>query len=171
MPDALPFVTLHEDEFEDLCCDVFEKEPNISEAQRFGVRGQRQDGIDIKASRHDGGTEVAQCKCYAVFKKADLVAAVTAFRKANNVWKGWDVRRFVVCVACSVRDRRIQDEYQKCREQFQRDGIVFELWGDTSLAQKIRHDRPLVEKYFAGEKLRTLCGSAFAVGSQLSPLD
>ena len=27
MPDALPFVTLHEDEFEDLCCDVFEKEP------------------------------------------------------------------------------------------------------------------------------------------------
>jgi hypothetical protein len=172
MAEPLPFVAMHEDDFEDLCCDLLQKEPDISTAERFGVRGQQQNGIDIRAYRGDGGAEVAQSKRYTAFTKANLSAAAKTFLASRDIWKNWDVRRFVVCVACDVRDRRVQDEYQNLREQFQRQGIIFELWGDTILASKLRGDRTLAEKYFAGEKLRRLSGSAFASdAAQLSPIE
>jgi hypothetical protein len=172
MFEALPFITLNEDTFEDLCCDLFQKEPEISTAQRFGVRGQRQNGIDIRAYRRDGTTEVGQCKRQLLFTKANLEAASAEFRASRSVWESWGVQRFVVFVACSVRNRNVQDRYQELREVFSKEGIIFELWGDTSIAGKLRDQRAIAEKYFTGEKLRTLCGSVFAAGTtQFSPVE
>lgn len=172
MAEPLPFVAMHEDDFEDLCCDLLQKEPSITTAERFGVRGQRQDGIDIRAYRSDGGAEVAQSKRYSTFTRANLRSAAEIFLASRDIWENWDVRRFVVCVACDVRNRRVQDEHQTLREQFQREGLNFELWGDTILANKLRGDRTLAEKYFSGEPLRRLCGSAFTSdAAQLSPIE
>ena len=173
MSESSPFLLLDEDTFEDLCCDLLAAEEGISYAERFGVRGQRQDGIDIRAYRCGStDTEVGQSKRCAVFKKPDLEEAMRKFQEARSVWETWNVRRFVLFVASSVRDRKVQDEFQAQREAWAKEHVAFELWGDETLFRKLRNQRAIAARYFSGETLRHLCGSTFTYGaSPASVLD
>ncbi len=161
-----PFLQLGEDLFEDLCCDILATENGIRSSVRFGMRGQRQDGIDIRAYRREStDTELGQCKCYSEFTRSNLQHAVQEFQKAKSVWADWNVRRFVLFVASSVQNRKVQDEFELQRKDLAKEGIDFELWGDKEIARRLGDKRTIAEKYFSGETLRRLCGSTFAYGS------
>lgn len=48
-PGQVPrFHQLDEYVFQDLCRDLFDAQPGISQSEVYGVRGQRQEGIDRK---------------------------------------------------------------------------------------------------------------------------
>src|SRR5262245_21036972 len=160
MPDS-PFLRLNEDTFEDLCCDLLAKEQDVDSAQRFGLRGQRQDGIDIRGYCNNGTTQVGQCKRYSLFTAEDFAKAIKEFRNANRVWADWKVQRFIIFVASSVRERKLQDAFQKERQKLGTENISLELWGDDILRQRLRDHRVIAQKYFAGESLREICGSVF----------
>jgi hypothetical protein len=54
-----PFHELDEYTFQDLCCDVFARQPGIATCDPYGTRGQKQRGIDLLARRTGGdGIEV-----------------------------------------------------------------------------------------------------------------
>jgi hypothetical protein len=169
MPDST-FLQLNEDTFEDLCCDLLAKEENVDSAQRFGLRGQRQDGIDIRGYCKDGTTQLGQCKRYSLFTSDDFAKAIKVFRNAHQLWADWHVQRFIIFVASSVRERKLQDAFQKERQKFGAEGISLELWGDDTLRQRLRDRRFIAEKYFAGESLREICGSVFTYGGTAAPV-
>ena len=54
-----PFYELDEYTFQDLCCDLFARQPGIATCNVYGKRGQRQRGIDLLAHRSGDGKEVA----------------------------------------------------------------------------------------------------------------
>ena len=51
-----------------LCRDLLDAEPDIATCEIYGERGQRQDGIDLRAYRKESnGIVVGQYKCYQDF--------------------------------------------------------------------------------------------------------
>ena len=169
MPSS-PFLALSEDQFEDLCCDLCSIEKNIRYAERFGLRGQRQHGIDIRAYGNDHGiTEVGQCKRYTLFTREDFRTAIRKFRTARPIWESWGLRRFILFVASPTRDRKLQDEFQSERLAFAEENISLELWGEETLRRKLRDRRTIAENYFSGEPLRELCGSSLTYGGTADP--
>lgn len=47
-PGKIPaFHTLGDDVFEDLCRELIQEDDGVQSAERYGTRGQRQEGVDI----------------------------------------------------------------------------------------------------------------------------
>lgn len=71
--DLPPFHNLGEYVFQDLRRDLLDAEPDIATCEVYGERGQKQDGIDLRAYRKEGnGIVVGQCKCYQNFPPAEI---------------------------------------------------------------------------------------------------
>lgn len=71
--DLPPFHNLGEYVFQDLCRDLLDAEPDIATCEVYGERGQRQDGIDLRAyCKESNGIVVGQCKCYQDFPPAEI---------------------------------------------------------------------------------------------------
>lgn len=92
----LPLPKLGEYVFQDFCCDLFARDPEIKECDVYGLRGQLQRGIDLKALREDGACEVGQCKRFADISSPDIRNASDEFFKYCDYGKGRDVRRFIL---------------------------------------------------------------------------
>src|SRR5437868_14613088 len=85
----------HEDDLEELCRDLFAREPGIRKAEIYGRSGQAQGGIDILAYRQQNdGLEVGECKCRAAFTIQLLQAIVPQFRAHWAYRQRQRVRRF-----------------------------------------------------------------------------
>lgn len=153
---------LLDSQFEDFCCALFAREPGIKSCIRYGERGQRQYGIDLLAEVQTGGNEVAQCKCQREFDADDVRNAADKFLSAQEHWKNWGITRFVLIAACSVRDAKIQDEKEKQRQRFGKEGILFELWGDERLTEKLVPHPDVVDVHIGAAWVRKICGPNFA---------
>jgi len=107
-PGALPlFHTLGEYVFQELCRDLLDTEPDIATCEIYGERGQRQDGIDLRAYRKESnGIVVGQCKCYQDFPPAEIRQASEDFLAYWDRWAHENVTRFVLCVACDMSNRQ-----------------------------------------------------------------
>jgi hypothetical protein len=110
----LRFYELGEFVFQDLCCDLFDRESGISFAEVYGVRGQKQDGIDLLAHRNsEVEIEVGQCKCYKAFSSNDIKKASDIFFEHWDRWSQEEVKRFILFVACDLSERKCQDQILK----------------------------------------------------------
>lgn len=104
--DPPPFHRLDAMSFQELCRDIFADEGGISTCEVYGVSGQSQRGVDLKAQVQEGyGCEVGQCKCYEDFPPAKIREASEEFLTHLDFWREKNVRRFILFVA-SPLDRR-----------------------------------------------------------------
>ena len=149
----------HEDEFEELCRDLFEKEPGIRKAEIYGRTGQSQGGIDILAYRQKmDGREVGECKCREQFSLRLLSSIVSKFLKRWSHWKRQRVRRFIVFAGCPIRDTNVQDAIGDHTDAFEKRGIVFEVWDSFRIAEKLRDLPAIAERHCGVEWARRNCG-------------
>lgn len=147
--DRPPFFRLGEYTFQDLCADLFAQEPSIQAARIFGVRGQRQYGIDIIAERHsNSGLEVGQCKRYQKFETADIVEASEEFLTHwEGYWQPRKVVRFILFIACDVITTQANEEIERQRERFRQLRIEYEVWDARKIEHKLQPHRTVVGKY------------------------
>jgi len=158
-----PFHKLGEYLFEKLCRDLLFEEPNIATSDLYGVRGQKQDGIDVIAYRTEGdGIEVGQCKCYANFLPAKIrQVSEEFFQNWENNWSKKNVKRFILFVACEMNTRQRLQEIDKQRERFAEVGVNYEAWSGATIQNKLRPHPSIVATYFehSDNWIKTICGS------------
>lgn len=157
-----PFHLLGEYVFQDLCRDLFDHEASVSTCDIYGVRGERQDGIDLLGHRRDGnGVEVGQCKCCSKFSKTDITKASDKFFACWDQWSQKNVKRFILFVACDLDRRKQQDEIIKQKARFAKHGIRYEAWSGAKIRNKLRPYQSIVATYCkpADYWLQEICGA------------
>ena len=146
--DPPPFYQLYHKSFEELCRDLLEREGGIASCEFYGVQGESQLGIDIKAQRDDGyACEVAQCKCTDYFSPRQIREASHEFLKHLNVWCERNVRRYILIVASPLDRRGQQDELDRQIKHFAFLGIRYEAWSARTIRNKLSAHPDLVWRY------------------------
>jgi hypothetical protein len=148
---APPFHQIDEYKFQCVCRDVLEmqKDDLIASCGIYGVRGQMQYGIDLIAPlRGPYANDVAQCKRYSDFKPSDIVKASDEFLQHLEYWKEFNLRRFILIVACPMDRLQQQEELQRQRRRFAEHGIEYEWWDARSLRQRLAPYPDIIRLYF-----------------------
>jgi hypothetical protein len=160
--DPPAFWDLDAEAFEELCCDLFSRERGIARCEPFGVRGEGQLGIDLKAwQESDKGIEVAQCKAQKRFSPAEVRGAGKAFLDHWEYWSTRKVRRFVLIVACDLRSRQCHQAVDEQEELFKKRGVSFEAWSNRTLVNKLAPYPDIVARRFVecpDYWVRKICG-------------
>lgn len=147
-----PFYELDEYTFQDLCCDLLHREESIGICNPYGTRGQRQRGIDLWGQSKDGqGIEVGQCKRYEQFEINDLKKASEDFLGHWDFWKEFQVRRFILLVACAIEKTQIIEEIDRQKDAFADYGISYEVWDSRTLRVKLGRHVDIARRYIRDE--------------------
>lgn len=144
-----PYHQLDEYLFQDMCCDLFQTEPEITSCSIYGTRGQSQYGIDLLAQRRDGGIEVGQCKKYQQFSAKEIVRTSDEFFNHWDHWKNKGVKRFILFVSCPLDRQEQQEEVLHQKERFKEFGIEYEVWHSRVLTMKLAPNPNIVCRYFS----------------------
>jgi hypothetical protein len=148
---APPFHQIDEYKFQCVCRDLLERQKDdlIASCGIYGVRGQKQYGIDLIAPlRGPYANDVAQCKRYPDIRPEDIVEASDEFLRHLDYWKQLNVRRFILIVACPMDRRQQQEELQRQRRHFADHGIEYEWWDARGLRQRLAPHPDIIRLYF-----------------------
>jgi hypothetical protein len=91
-----------------------------------------------------------------------LVDASDEFFEFLEYWKERGVKKFILFVAPDASDTKIQEEYLRQRERFRVVGIEYELWGEGTLANKLRPEPGITRTYLDEHWRDVLCGTSIA---------
>jgi tetratricopeptide (TPR) repeat protein len=157
-----PFHELDSSTFERLTKDLLAKQEHIAVADLYGVGGQTQYGVDVVARHKDGdGSDVAQCKCYRSIDPGDIRAASDAFLNYLESWENYDVRRFILVVACPLGRTELQDEIQIQTRRFRERGILYEAWDGGTLRLKLAPHADVVQTHIRDKYwVERICGGS-----------
>lgn len=146
--ELLPFAALNEYEFQDFCCALLERDPLVRSCEIYGVRGQRQRGIDLKGSTAVDGRVVGQCKHYGRITPTQVRSASDEFFRHFDYWKARGVRRFILLASCRMDTTQLQDQIDEETERFSEKGIAYEVWHQRRITEKARSTPDLVDRFF-----------------------
>jgi tetratricopeptide (TPR) repeat protein len=131
------------DRFEKVCVAVAQDIDGLHNVQRYGIRGQRQYGLDLVGWDDARQAVVYQAKHYAMFHASDLRNAVEAF--ANGP-RPFDARRLVICVASEARRTKVVEEFARLRSEHP--DLDIDLYDQERLSEKLRGRPDLVRRFF-----------------------
>jgi hypothetical protein len=128
-PGKIPaFHTIGDDVFEDLCRELVQEEDDVHAAERYGTRGQRQEGIDILIDYRDQSKAAGQCKSNERCDEALIRKASTEFLKHAQRWRDEGVRTFILFLAADTRRTQPHRERARQRERLRQAGFAFSVW-------------------------------------------
>ena len=159
-PGKIPaFHTLGDDVFEDLCRELIQEEDDVQGAERYGTRGQRQEGVDILIDHRDQSKAAGQCKSNERCDEALIRDACTEFLKHAQRWRDESVRTFILFLAADTRRTQLHRERARQRERLRQAGFAFNVWSGAIFKSKLRKQRqivrhfiPLLEDYICGRQ-------------------
>ncbi len=168
--DPPPFYKLDGMAFQELCRDVLEIEPHIATCEIYGVPGQSQKGIDLKAVIRNGkDVVVAQCKCCEEFSARQIIAASEEFLKHLEFWRARSVNKFILMVGSPLDTTQQQEEITNQTERFRELGIEYETWSSRTLRTKLKDQRQIVLRFTKSQDwVETICGPATPVTQSIS---
>ena len=155
-----------EERFQDFCKELLAKDPTISTADIYGLRGQTQFGIDIRAVRINGeGLDLGQCKAYRKITAPQIKKASQAFLDHwETKWKEKNVKRFILFVACPLTRTELQDQVDEETKVFKQIGVIYEAWSNSTISQKIQPHLGVAQRYLADPWPERLCGGPSTLG-------
>src|SRR3954471_4133638 len=128
-PGKIPaFHTLGDDVFEDLCRELIQEDDGVQSAERYGTRGQRQEGVDILIDYRDQSKGAGQCKSHERCDEALIRTACTDFLKHAQRWHDEGVRTFILFIAADTRRTQLHRERTRQRERLRQAGFAFTVW-------------------------------------------
>jgi hypothetical protein len=152
----LPRLPLHElpwERFEDLVLEIVEEVEKPVQIQPYGLRGQKQQGIDVIAKTASGGWHVFQTRQVKNFRLTHLRDIVDAFLTDP---RPFEARRLVIATSCD----RVSAQVQKAIFGYARahPAIEFDqIWDAGELNRKLRRLPRIVARYFGEAAARRFC--------------
>ncbi|NQZ10517.1 MAG: hypothetical protein HRT35_25470 [Algicola sp.] len=141
----------NENDFETLCCDIAREKFQDNDAQKYGRRGQKQWGVDIKAidrSVPGGQCVVIQCKFKGVHNKHDLAQAKKELKKDFEQAHASDLEFTKFIYASTLpADNKLDDYAAALGEPH---GIEVKVWSIDDIKKDIEYYPRLRRLYTAG---------------------
>lgn len=145
---ALPFALLSWEDFERLALRLAKREPGVQDCRLYGVRGQRQGGIDLLLLLDSGDVSCVQCKKTDSFRAPDVRDAVETF--LNGEWAS-QAKKFVLCTSAVLERAAEVLAIHEARQTLCSRGISFEVWDAAKsggLNEKLKAHPDIVEDFF-----------------------
>ena len=136
----LPLLPLHDlpwERFEELVLDIVREEEDPVVIQPYGLRGQKQHGIDIVAKQASGDWHVYQTRRVKDFRVADWRNIADAFVAGP---RPFEARRLVVATSCDRVPTQLQEaifDYGRAHPTIEFD----QIWDAGELNRKLRRLR------------------------------
>lgn len=91
-----------DDTFEDLCRELAQEEDSVESVERYGTRGQGQQGIDLIIEFRDDSLAAGQCKSHQVCTAKLIRKACDEFLRHVESWRGRRIQTFVLFLAADT---------------------------------------------------------------------
>ena len=153
-----PFYELGPDVFEDLCRELVQEEDNVTGAESYGTRGQRQFGVDLLIDYKDGSLGAGQCKSHQSCNERLIRTACDDFLEHAARWKKKGVRTFILFLAADTRRTQLHDERLTQRARLQQKGFSLKVWSGAVLTRKLSKQRQIVRRFFPPMLENYICG-------------
>ena len=150
----LPFLQLRWEDFERLCRRAAALSGEVEAAWVYGGTGHKQLGIDILIRKKDCTFEVWQSKRHKKFGGPDVTAAIKLFLKHEWAKKA---QRFVLAVACDLRDPKTIQAIEAQREKLSDRGIAFEVLEPLGFTDRLRSQPDIVDDFFDRPWVNAIC--------------
>lgn len=160
----LPLHQLSWENFERLCVALAMHESDVVDCRLHGRQGSPQGGIDLLASRRDGGSSAIQCKRVKTFGPADLSGAVTEFLRGP--WRS-RVDEFMLCTSCDTR--LLTEAVEKSRRRLYSRGISFTVLDSGMLSARLKAYPAVVADFFGPAWMEAFCGGPTVSPSPPAP--
>ncbi|MFI6073936.1 hypothetical protein ACIA5C_20415 [Actinoplanes sp. NPDC051343] len=156
------------DRFEKLVLRIAKRTLGLRGIQfrRYGIQGQRQQGIDLAGRKPDGKYVVIQCKDYKSFTPATLRKAVRTFMSGRLPF---DAVHFIVTTSASTEQTQLFDELASLSDAYPH--LTIDLWGAEQLNQYLRAVADVVAQFWTRETAAVFCTSAPLPGIPTPPPD
>jgi energy-coupling factor transporter ATP-binding protein EcfA2 len=155
-PQVLPLNELSWEHFERLSLRYVRSRASVIMTQLYGVRGQKQDGIDLYVRLADPARyEVYQCKRLAVFEANDIKNAVGKFLKGK--WRD-KAKAFRIMTSHPIEDTKIADAIVSAQTQLSKHDIEFEILGKEQISTWLKDQPRIVDDFFSRGWVEAFCG-------------
>jgi hypothetical protein len=152
----LPFGELSWEDFEKLCLRLVRLEANVEHCRLYGVRGQKQEGIDIYARQKFAEKyRVYQCKRVSDFGPAKIKDTVSRFLEGEWASKA---DMFVLCTKESLVAKERADELEAQSALLREKGITLLPWDSHELSMKLKDLPNLIDDFFGRAWVEAFCG-------------
>lgn len=141
-----------EKKFEEFICDLLNEIQKIddfenTEFQNFGIKGQKQKGIDIFSAKNK---TVIQCKLKDLRKKDDSIRKSIIEDIHSDLKKAFDlqfeIKRFIF--ASTFRDDADLQEFVTALAQEAKLPFVLEYWGWDTISKYAQESDQVMKRYF-----------------------
>ena len=134
--------------FEELICDVWSRELNDSDMQRFGRQGQSQNGVDIYSPKEGVGI---QCKLKGIGEKIsedELKIEIDKAKKFKPKLKSFCI------ITTAKEDAKIQELAWEISDiHKKRNLFTISIFGWNTVTQRLELQPEVLEKYYPGASL------------------
>jgi hypothetical protein len=142
-PDLLPLRALEWVDFERLCVRLARHVEGLRNVRMYGRRGQNQRGLDLFGIEPSDNYVVYQARDIERLTGPALKQAVDDYM---NRGRAFGARRFVLAVACDVRDTKVDEELVAARKRYP--DLDIELLDAERITDLLRGQREIVEQFF-----------------------
>lgn len=154
---VLPLQEIPWEFFEVLCCRLTLKNSEYLDPNIYGIKGNKQHGIDILARKKSSPDKYAtfQCKQVKSFTPRAMHKAVEEFLigdfKDNS-------KEFIIYTSFNCRSKKLRDEKEKQISILSANGVAFELWDDEKISVELKNYPDLVYDFFGREWMLRFLG-------------
>jgi hypothetical protein len=131
-----------QDDFEDLCAELFEKELGMG-FQRYGKKGDKQFGIDLLSDKGDDGFYIAvQCKHVDKFSSSHVDKELEKLKDIPL-----PIKELYFTATCSISTATVNH----CHEKSKNANIPLKsikIWDNSSICRKIKKYPDIIATYF-----------------------
>ncbi len=154
----LPIEDLGWEDFEKLCLKLVEIDNSIDDCEIYGIKGQKQNGIDIFAKQDNGKYSSAQCKKYKSLTVANFTKAVNLFKKETWYSKS-DV--FIFCTTFKMNKTQLQDKFNLLKTDLKKDGVKLVKWDKIQICKILKSHPQIVYDFFGRQWVELFNGPEF----------
>ncbi|MFA6103473.1 MAG: NACHT domain-containing protein [Victivallaceae bacterium] len=153
--NELPIEKLEWEDFEKLCLRIAQIEHSIDDCEIYGVKGQKQDGIDIFARKDNAKYISYQCKRYQKITESILKKAINEFKKGK-----WFLKcdEFKFCTTFSLNTVQLQDKFSDFKIELCKSGIDLIKWDKIQLCRILKDQPQIVYEFFGKEWVKLFNG-------------
>ena len=142
-PQILPLSELLWDSFQRLCVRLAQRCGNVERCQEYGLKGQKQEGIDIYVRRSESSRySVWQCKRYQKFRPSLIEKVVSDFLDGSWVSK---TDEFVLALTVSTEEANLVKAIEAQGNRLHGHNIQFLPLGITQISERLKGHPDLVD--------------------------
>lgn len=151
---------LSDEQFEDLCRDLWGTIDGIRGTEKHARKGQKQYGVDIIGRKIEGKITLGSCKNYKKFRKPNLEKAIAEFWEHRAYWRDLNAEGLLIFIGSPKEDRELQEAILRNIVTFAAEQFDFDVWDNRDLTDQLRKCPEVGKKHFDPEILARLYGSS-----------